>query len=87
MISRLENQQAHGASRELASWASLRQGIVPEGNRALALIWHRTDSLATCSRAWARLDPLSVRGAVKSLSHRRFGRDRFRRDRAPNGVA
>jgi hypothetical protein len=37
----------------------------------LTAFWHRTDFTATCSRAWARLDPLSARGVVKQLSHRR----------------
>ena len=46
-------------------------GSTPRGDQRVPAFWYRTDSGATCSRAWARLDPLSANGAVKRHSHRR----------------
>jgi hypothetical protein len=52
------------------------------------LNWYRTDSADDLLPAWARLGPLSTGGTRYGAGpHRRFGRDRVRRDRAPNGVA
>ena len=63
----LNNQTAHEVTRDVTAWAWLRvslSGVRCRGGSCdPAAFWHRTDSLATCSRAWARLGPLSRGGA------------------------
>jgi hypothetical protein len=71
-------------TRDVTAWA----GRVRLAFARRALLWYRTDSLATCSRAWVRLGPLGRGPARESgASDRRCDRDRVRRDRSPNGAA
>ncbi len=58
-----QNQKAHEVTRDVTAWAwaaGLPFGRPLSGGSFDAHpFWHRTDSSATCSRAWARLGPLS----------------------------
>ena len=68
-----KNQKAHEVTRDVTAWAGWVI-VSPEGvTRPVSGIGPIL--LASRSRAWARLGPLSVKFVLRRASHRRFGAD------------